>query len=108
MKSEFQNEKVRYKNMSNTMSQFKETVFKIEELRTREKMIIENFKKSTCELSEVFHYILNAELKGRKQICLGLNTCPELYAKELKGMGFEIEENRNIANTLCGYCIRWK
>ena len=35
-------------------------------------------------------------------------TCPELYAKELKGMGFEIEENRNNFNTLCGYYIKWK
>lgn len=94
--------------MSNTMSRFKETVSKIEELRNKEKMIIENFKKSTCELSGVFDYILNAELEGRKQTYLTLNTCPELYARELKGMGFEIEEDRNIANTLCGYRIGWE
>ena len=69
---------------------------------------MENFEKSTCELSEVFHYIMKAELEERKQICLTVSTCPELYAKELKGMGFEIEENRNVANILCGYYIRWK
>lgn len=100
-----------YKNkygISYTMSQFKEIVSKINELRNREKMIVENFEKSTCELSEVFHYILNAALDGRNQTCLTVSTCPELYAQELKGMGFEIEETRNVANTLCGYYIRWK
>lgn len=50
--------------------------------------MMESFEKSTCELSEIFHYILEAELGGRKQICLTASTCPELYAKELKGMGF--------------------
>ena len=94
--------------MSNTMSQFKETISKINELRNREKMIMENFEKSTCELSEIFHYILEAELEGRKQVCLTVNTCPELYAKELEGMSFEIEEERNSFNTLCGYYIRWE
>ena len=101
----------KYKNkyeISYTMAQFKETVSKINELRNNEKMIMENFEKSTCELSEVFHYILKAELEGRKEICLTVSTCPELYAKELKGMGFEIEENRNYFNTLCGYYIKWK
>lgn len=92
---------------SYTMSQFKETVSKINELRNNEKMMVENFEKSTCELSEIFHYILEAELEGQKQICLTVSTCPELYAKELKGMGFEIEENRNDFNTLCGYYIKW-
>ena len=93
---------------SYTMMQFKETVSKINELRKNEKLILESFQKSTCELSEVFHYILNAELEGRKQTCLTVQTCPELYAKELEGMGFEIEEDRNAFNTVCGYYIRWK
>ena len=69
---------------------------------------MENFEKSTCELSEIFHYILEYELEGRKQIYLTVKTCPELYAKELEGMGFEIEENRNAFDTICGYYIRWK
>ena len=93
---------------SYTMMQFKETVSKINELRKNEKLILESFQKSTCELSEVFHYILNAELEGRKQTCLTVQTCPELYAKELEGMGFEIEEDRNAFNTVCGYYIQWK
>ena len=94
--------------MSNTMLQFKETISEINKIRNQEKLITENFEKSTCELSEVFHYILNAELEGRKQICLTVNTCPELYAKKLKDMGFEIEENRNYFNILFGYYIKWK
>ena len=95
--------------ISYTMSQFKETVSKINELRNNEKMMMENFEESTCELSEIFHYILEAELEGRKQICLTVSICPELYAKELKSMGFEIEENRNdFNNTICGYYIKWK
>ena len=100
-----------YKNkygISYTMSQFKETISKINELRNHEKMIMENFEKSTCELSEVFHYILDAELEGRKQICLTICTCPESYAKKLEEMGFEIEEYRYGFNTLFGYYIKWK
>ena len=94
--------------MSNTMLQFKETISEINKIRNQEKMITENFEKSTCELSECFHYILKAALEGRNSCCLTVNTCPELYAKELKGMGFEIEENRNNFNTLRGYYIKWK
>ena len=94
--------------MSNTMLQFKETISEINRIRNQEKMITEKFKKSTCELSECFHWILKAALEGRSNCCLTVKTCPELYAKELKGMGFEIEENRNNFNTLCGYYIRWK
>ena len=93
--------------MSNTMLQFKETISEINKIRNREKMITENFEKSTCELSECFHYILKAALEGRNSCCLTVNTCPELYAKELQGMGFEIKEKRNVANTLCGYDITW-
>lgn len=100
-----------YKNkygVSYTMFQFYETVNKIKELKNREKMITENFEKSTCELSEVFRYIVRAELEERKQVCLTVETCPELYAKELKGMGFDVEENRNVFGALCGYYIKWK
>ena len=71
-------------------------------------MIIENFEKSTGELAECFHWILEAELEGRKSCCLAANTCPELYANELQEMGFEIEESRNAFNTLRGYYIKWK
>lgn len=94
--------------MSNTMIQFKDTISEINNLRNKEKLLIEKFEKSTCELGECFHWILKAALEGRNQVCLTVNTCPELYAKELKGMGFEIEENRNAFNTLCGYYIKWK
>lgn len=100
-----------YKNkygVSYTISQFKETVSKINDLRNKEKMVREYFEKSTCELSEIFHYILEAELDGRKQIHLTVNTCSELYAKELKDMGFDIEEDRNVFDTICGYYIGWK
>ena len=94
--------------MSNTMLQFKETISEINRIRNQEKLIIENFEKSTCELSECFHWILKAALEGRNNCSLTVKTCPELYAKELKGMGYEIEENRNVSNTLCGYRIKWK
>ena len=39
---------------SYTMMQFKETVSKINELRKNEKLILESFQKSTCELSEIY------------------------------------------------------
>ena len=61
----------------------------------------------TCELSECFHWILKAALEEKNNCCLTIETCPELYAKALKGMGFEIEENRNDFHTLCGYYIKW-
>ena len=94
--------------MSNTMLQFKETISEINRIRNQEKMIAENFKKSTCELSGCFHYILKAALEGRNSCCLPVNTCSESYAKELKDMGFEIKENRNDSNTLRGYYIKWE
>lgn len=80
-----------YKNkhgVSYTMSQFNETISKIKELRSREKLIMENFEKSTCELSEVFNYIIKAELEGRKHVCLAADTCSELYAKKIEKNGF--------------------
>ena len=93
--------------MSNTMLQFKETISEINKIRSQEKLITEHFEKSTCELSECFHWILKAALEGKNNCCLTIETCPELYAKALKGMGFEIEENRNDFHTLCGYYIKW-
>lgn len=93
--------------VSYTMSQFNATVAEIKEMRNREKVIVENFEKSTCELAECFHWILKAALEGKKHCCLIVNICPELYAKKLKEMGFEVEEKRNIVGTLCGYDISW-
>ena len=67
--------------MSNTMLQFKETISEINRIRNQEKLITENFEKSTCELSECFYWILKAALEGRNNCCLTVKTCPELYAK---------------------------
>ena len=93
--------------MSHTMLQLKETISEINKIRNQEKLITENFEKSTCELSECFHWILKAVLDGRNSCYLTIETCPELYAKALNDMGFEIEEIRNSFNTLCGYYIKW-
>lgn len=93
--------------MSNTMLQFKETVSEINRIRNQEKLIAENFKKSTCELAGCFHWILKATLEGRNSCYLPTNACPELYAKELKGMGFKIKEDKTDTNTLRGYYIKW-
>ena len=93
--------------MSNTMLQFKETISEINKIKNQEKLIAENFEKSTCELSECFHWILKAALDGRNSCYLKIETCPELYAKTLNNMGFEIEKNRNDFNTLCEYDIKW-
>lgn len=51
---------------------------------------------------------MEAELDGRKHTCLTVDTCPELYAKELENMGFIVEEQRNAFDTLCGYDIKWQ
>ena len=93
--------------MSYTMKQFKETITEINKLREKEKLLTESFEKSTCELAECFHWILKCALEGSTHCCLSIHTCPEWYAKELEGMGFEIEEERNVYNTLCGYDIKW-
>ena len=93
--------------MSHTMEQFKETIAEVNKLREKEKLLTERFEKSTCELSECFHWILKCALDGRNHCCLTVDTCPELYAKELKGMGFEVTEERNAFDTLCGYDIGW-
>lgn len=94
--------------MSLTMLQFKEVVKSISDLEEKKKMICANFEKSTGELSECFHWILAEELNGRKNICLTVDTCPEIYAKELENMGFIIKERKNAFGTLCGYEIKWQ
>ena len=94
--------------MSNTMIQFKETVSEINRIRNQENMVAENFEKSTCELSECFHWMLESALNGRKHCYLSVHICPELYAKELQGMGCNVKEQINVGGTLCGYIISWE
>lgn len=94
--------------MSLTMLQFKEVTKDILDLEEKKKLLCSNFEKSTGELSECFHWILAAELDGRKHICLTVDTCPELYAKELENMGFIVKERRNAFDTLCSYDIKWQ
>lgn len=91
--------------MSLTMLQFKEVAKDIFDLEEKKKLMRSNFEKSTCELSECFHWIMEAELDGKKRTCLSADMCPELYAKELENMGFVIEEKRS--GTLCWYDIKW-
>ena len=94
--------------MSLTMLQFKEAAKKISDLEEKKKIIRFNFEESMSELSECFHWIMEAELDNRKHTCLTVETCPELYAKELENMGFIVEEQRNVFDTLCGYDIKWQ
>ena len=69
--------------MSKTILQFKKVVKEILDLEEKKKLIRSNFEKSTNELSECFHWIIEAELDNRKHTCLTVDTCPELYSKEL-------------------------
>ncbi len=71
--------------------------------RGKEKLMRSNFEESTSELSECVHWIVEAELDGRKHTCLTVDTCPELYAKELENMGFIVEEQRNAFDTLSSW-----
>lgn len=90
------------------MSQFKTVSQKILDLEEQQRILRSNFEESTQELSECFHWIMEAELDGAKSTCLTIFTCPEIYAKALENMGFIVKENRNVFNTLCGYNIRWQ
>lgn len=94
--------------MSLTMLQFKEVTKNILNLEEKKKLMRSNFEESTSELSECVHWIVEAELDGRKHTCLTVDTCPELYAKELENMGFIVEEQRNAFDALCGYDIKWQ
>lgn len=94
--------------MSLTMLRFKEVTEEISNLEKKKMLLCSNFEKSTGELSECFHWILAAELDGRKHICLTVDICPELYAKELENMGFVVEKRRNTFDTLCSYDIKWQ
>lgn len=94
--------------VSYTMLQFKEVTKNILALEEKKKLMRSNFEESTGELCECFYWIMEAELDGRKHTCLTVDTCPELYAKELENMGFVVEEQRNIFDTLCGYDINWQ
>lgn len=94
--------------MSRTMEQFKNLIMEIDNLRDKQKILIDGFEKSTCELSEVFHWIVKSALDGRNSCTLTIETCPPLYAKALENMGFEVTDNRNCFDTLCGYTICWE
>lgn len=94
--------------MSLTKLAFEETIKEVKRLNEKSTLLQDNFRKSACELSECFKWMLSAELNhGSHHCCLTVETCPELYAKELEGMGFRVEEMRNDANILCGYDISW-
>lgn len=93
--------------MSDTMTQMKKVLNNISELKSKQEMMRLMFENSMGELSDCFHWIMEAWLDGRNHTALTLTTCPELYAKELKGIGFYVEEIRNCFNTLCGYDISW-
>lgn len=94
--------------MSITMKQFKNLITEINNLKIQEKLLIENFEKSTCELSEVFHYIIQATLEDRNSCTLSIETCPPLYAKALQGMGFNVVEKKNVFEILSEYTIYWE
>lgn len=94
--------------MSKTMEQFKSLMTTVDELRNKQKLLIEDFEKSTCELSGAFHWIVQSALDNRKSCMLSIDTCPPLYAEALKNMGFKVIENRNCFDTLCGYEIFWE
>jgi len=94
--------------MSRTMEQFREVISEINGLREREKLLIEDFTKSTCELSEVFKYIVDCELNGEHSCSLFIDTCLPLYAKTLENMGFCVNEMRNCFGSLTGYTIYWE
>jgi len=96
------------KVMGNTMLQFKEVAKSISDMEEKKKMLRSRFEESTDELAECFHWIMEAELANEKYVNLSNYTCPELYAKELKGMGFLVEERRSSLGVLCGYDIRWE
>ncbi len=87
--------------------EFEETIKEVRRLNRQALKKQEQFCESTCELSECFKLILSSEIDGNHHCCLSVQTCPELYAKELKGIGFDVQEMRNTANTLCGYIISW-
>lgn len=94
--------------MSITKLKFEETIKNIRSLSEKSQLIQEQFRESTCELSECFKWMLSSELNHNTNRCsLTISTCPELYAKELAGMGFKVDEMRNSADTLCGYIISW-
>lgn len=93
--------------MSNTMNEFINTINEINKLEEQKQQIRKRFASSTEELSECFQYIIGAKLEGRNNCSLTVDTCSELYAKELKEIGFEVKENRNYFGTLCGYRISW-
>ena len=94
--------------MSKTMKKFKKLIANINKLREKEKLMIESFEKSTGELSNIFHWIVNCELDGRHSCMLAISTCPTIYVKALEDIGFEIKEKRNCFDVLYGYEIYWE
>lgn len=93
---------------SKTMEEFRSLIEEVNKLKDKEESLITGFEKSTCEFSDIFHWIIKCALEGRNSCSLTIDTCPTLYAKSLENMGFEIKENRNCFEALCGYTIYWE
>lgn len=95
-----------------TMEQFKTLLSEVEELRNKEKQLIENFEQSSGDLSAIFHDIIKTILKGDSCCYFNLEVCPTNSAKELQKMGFDVFPEENCFDILCGYKIRnlhlWK
>ena len=93
--------------MNLTMEQFQKTITEINKLREKERLLAEQFKKSTGELSGVFCGIMQTVLDGHDSCYITIYACPEICAKKLKEMGFEITEYRDSDKILRGYGVSW-
>lgn len=74
------------------MDEFKKVVSMINELDKRRQIMIDNYCDSWDELSEVLRKLLIAKISGYMHCNLCKDICPDLYAKELKEIGFNIKE----------------
>lgn len=92
--------------MSNTMNEFNKLITDIEDMKKQQVLIIEKFATSTGELKECFKEIISARLNGYKHCSISVDICPELYAKELAGMGFEVIPVAPF-NEVENYIIKW-
>ena len=98
-----------YQPESFSMQEFYKVISIVQKLRQKEETIKERFENSTEELKECFHWMLKCALDDNSNhCCLTLNTCPSLYAKALSNMGFDVQEIRNVFDTLAGHDVYWK
>lgn len=88
---------------------FEKTIKEVRKLNENATLVQKNFISASGSLSETFRWIMKAELENKKQCHFSVRgfACSNSKAKELKVMGFTVEEVRDERDVLTGWNVSW-